>query len=249
MEKQFACIVLVLLGVFGLGKPALAEGPIHPLIMLTEYDPWAMVVGSDTPSFALYNDGTLIYWGERNKTKQYLSVRLGGEDTMSLLKSIKPEELGKLQTSYELSQWTDQPTSVLIFWMPGPSGNKKISVYGPLRGLSTRPEGLPEVLWSALRSLLSYDNPKAAPWTPAYVEVMLWPFDYAKESLDWPAAWPDLNDSKTVKHNTLYSIYIGSSHLEEIRAFRARLKPTQAVKLNNKKWAMEIRFPFPHEIP
>lgn len=250
MKKRFACVALYLVILFALLQiGAFAQEKARPLVMLTEYNPWAMVVGSDTPSFVLYDDGTLIYWGERDQAKQYLSVKLSGEETMSLLKSIKPDELAKLQATYEISEWTDQPTNVFRFWMPDPSGNKKISVYGSLRALDSRPPVLPESLWVALKLLRSYDNPKAAPWVPAYVEVMLWPFGYAKESVDWPAAWPGLNDPKTVKHSSLYSIYIESSHLEELKAFKARLKPKQAVKLSNKKWAMEIRFPFPHEIP
>src|SRR6266704_1063713 len=244
MRKYFASVALIVLFCSLASRAAFVPGTSHPLIMLTEYNPWAMVVGSDTPSFALYDDGTLIYWGERNKTKQYLSVHLSGEETMAFLKSIQPDELGKIQESYELTEATDQPTNVLICWTPGSSGSKKISVYGRPRALDSRPQALPEVLWNALKLLQSYDSPKATPWVPDYVEVMVWPYDYAKESIDWPAGLPDLHDPNTVRHNDLYSIFVASSHLEEIKAFLARRGPKQAVKLNNKKWAMSVRLPF-----
>jgi hypothetical protein len=244
-----ALVVATLLGQQPENSKAVDFGRLHPLIMLTEYNPWAMVVGSDTPSFVLYEDGTLIYRGKVKETSQYLSVKLSGQETMTLLRSIRPDELGKLEGSYKLSDFTDQPTNVLIFWTPGLDGRKEVSVYGSLRAFETRPAILPEALWSALKSLRSYQKPMATPWMPPYVEVMVWPFDYAKESANWPAQWPGLDDSMTRKHGDLYSIFINSSRLEEIKAFKNGLKPKQAVKLNNKKWAMELRFPFPHEMP
>ncbi|OCB77669.1 hypothetical protein B0A79_11230 [Flavobacterium piscis] len=33
----------------------------RPLIALIETDPWLMVIGSDVPTFALYENGQIIY--------------------------------------------------------------------------------------------------------------------------------------------------------------------------------------------
>jgi hypothetical protein len=50
--------------------PAFKGTGTEPLVLLTEYNPWAMAIGSDTPTFALYADGTVIYWqGDRTSGK------------------------------------------------------------------------------------------------------------------------------------------------------------------------------------
>lgn len=33
----------------------------QPIILLTIYNPWLMVIGSDEPTFALYDNGLVIY--------------------------------------------------------------------------------------------------------------------------------------------------------------------------------------------
>jgi hypothetical protein len=40
--------------------PAFKWTGTEPLVLLTEYNPWAMAIASDTPTFALYADGTVI---------------------------------------------------------------------------------------------------------------------------------------------------------------------------------------------
>lgn len=57
---------------------------VQPLIVLVETDPWLMAIGSDSPRFALYDDGLVIYRHER----EYRSVRLADEERRALLASI-----------------------------------------------------------------------------------------------------------------------------------------------------------------
>ena len=33
----------------------------EPLFVFIEYDPWAMVIGSDSPSFVIYSDSSVIF--------------------------------------------------------------------------------------------------------------------------------------------------------------------------------------------
>jgi hypothetical protein len=130
---------------------------------------------------------------------------------------------------------------------------KKISIYGNIRFLeaeSAKALPLPEDLTRALRRVLKYDSANSSVWMPAYIEVMIWPFEYAKgKATDWPTKWPGLSDQKTIKHKNRYSIFIPESQYEELNKFIAQLKPTQAVRIDNKKWAVSTRFPFPHELP
>ena len=41
----------------------------RPLVVLLEFDPWQMVIGSDVPTFVLYDDGTIIYRNEAAEPK------------------------------------------------------------------------------------------------------------------------------------------------------------------------------------
>jgi hypothetical protein len=218
----------------------------QPLVMLTEFNPWAMVVGSDSPSFVLYENGTVIYL----KGKGYVSVRLPQADVEVFVRGLARDTLARLKDSYTISEATDQPTTVLSFRTDDGS-YKKISVYGSIQSLKTAPtevHPLPDELARALRQVLTYDNANSSDWMPEYIEVMIWPFEYAKgKAADWPTKWPGLSDPKTVKRKDMYSIFLPESQYEELKKFMAQLKPTQAVRIDSKKWAVSARFPFPHE--
>src|SRR4051812_15359197 len=42
-------------------SPTPDNQPLKPLVLLTVYNPWLMVIGSDEPTFALYDNGLVIY--------------------------------------------------------------------------------------------------------------------------------------------------------------------------------------------
>ena len=214
--------------------------------MLTEFNPWAMVVGSDSPTFVLYENGTVIFL----KDKKYLSAKLTPAEVDAFLLGLGRDSLVGLRDSYTLSEYTDQPTNVLVVRIDG-SSYKKISIYGTIRALKTEPAGalpLPDELTRALRLVLQYDNASSSAWMPEYLEVMIWPFEYAKgKPAEWPTKWPGVSDPKTLKHKDMYSIFVPESQYQELEKFVSQLKPTQAVRIDNKKWAVSVRFPFPHE--
>jgi hypothetical protein len=218
----------------------------QPVVMLTEFNPWAMVVGSDSPTFVLYENGTVIY----QKGSGYVFAQLTQADVDVFVRGMARDTLARLKDSYTISEWTDQPTTVLSFRTD--DGNyKKILVYGSIRSLkaeSTEVLPLPDELTRALRQVLKYENANCSVWMPEYIEVMIWPFEYAKgKATDWPKEWPGLADPKTVKHKNTYSLFIPESQYEELKKFMAQLKQTQAVRIDNKKWAVSAPFPFPHE--
>lgn len=218
----------------------------QPVVMLTEFNPWAMVIGSDSPTFVLYENGTVIYL----KDGRYVSARLSQAEVEVFVRGLALDALSRLQDKYIIIHATDQPTTVLLV-RPDDRNYKKISVYGSIQSLKAEPAErlpLPDELTHALRQVLNYDNANSSAWMPEYIEVMIWPFEYAKgKAADWPTKWPGIADSKTVRRRDTYSIFIPASQNEEIREFISHLKPTQAVRIDNKKWAISTRFPFPHE--
>lgn len=215
----------------------------QPIVMLTEHNPWLMVVGSDSPSFVLYHNRVVIYL----KDSAYRTARLNKDETEALIRQLDLPALESLNDSYSWSDWTDQPDNLLLFQISDKP--KRISVYGSLR--PSHPPAQPPApakLYYALRTLVNYDAPGSVEWKPDFIEVMVWPFDYAKgKPAIWPSKWPGLSDPTTVRRKNTISLFIPESQSNELSAFLKGLRPTQAVLIDNRKWAISTRWPFPHE--
>jgi hypothetical protein len=169
-------IFLILLAIlvanpFSVSQEVESRSGSQPLVMLTEFDPWAMVVGSDSPAFVLYENGTVIYLREST----YVSAKLSPSEVESFVSGLGRDSLTQLKDSYTLRVYTDQPTNVFVIRTDG-RNYKKISIYGSIRSLKTESrEGipLPDELIRALRRVLRYDNANASTWRPEYIEVMI----------------------------------------------------------------------------
>jgi len=252
-------------------KPAAGpkdDGSPRPVLVLMEHNPWLMVIGSDAPSFALYDDGTAIFVRRAGDAKAVLqSVRLERDELDDFLKSLPLEELSDLQDSpYRASSATDQPTTVIHAWREGK--HAAVAVYGDVRGGVERakreaekkrlPEdemllvdmkSVPGPFAKAVERLIGFEHPRAKPWLPREVEVMIWPYAYAPdESLPWPREWPGLKDPAMRRRGRgSYSLYLPASELEPLRKFLASRREKQAILIDGKKWAVSCRLPFPRE--
>ncbi len=231
-----------------------------PVFALIEYNPWAMVIGADSPSFVLYEDGTVVFLRkEADENYRYYTCSISSNK--SLMAEFLYEARHELQNDYTLADWTDQ-TTTLFFWK-----DKKVSVYGDIltpprlehqnlsifSGIYERNLKLwktcPVELRELLKKIRAFDNPKAKKWMPEKIEVMFWPYEYAPdESIVWPNTWPDLKDDNTKKRGkNSYSVYVSSEQYDELIKFLKKQKDKGAVLINGKKMAVSIRFPFPQE--
>jgi hypothetical protein len=96
-------------------KPAPATpATAAPVVVLIERNPWLMVFGSDSPTFALYDDGAVIYADPARKA--YVSARLSKAEASALLQDLALTKLVGLDANYSTSDWSDQPTNELTFW-------------------------------------------------------------------------------------------------------------------------------------
>lgn len=216
-------------------------GKPKPLIVLVERDPWLMVIGSDSPSFALYDDGQAIYWAKTG----YKSVKLDRADLARLIGRLDLGTLACLDEYYDAASATDQPTEILTIF----NGDKRssVSVYGSMKSASVRSKA-PKAFASSYDILLAFQRPDARDWLPEKVEVMVWPYDYAPEaSIVWPKGWPALDDPGTVKRGDSYSIFLPSADYPVLNSFLRGRKEKGAVEIGGKKWAVSTRFPFAGE--
>ncbi len=213
----------------------------HPLIVLLTSDPWLPVVGSDSPAFALYSDGTAIFRAKAG----FASTKLDQNQQADLVAVFSNPELAALAGGYDAASATDQPENTLLVY-----GNKEpfyISVYGSLDEESVR-EKLPKTIIKAFDHLRGFRPSIAQAWWPDKVEVMIWPYEYAPDrSIVWPKRWPGLNDPVTRKRGASYSLFISSTELPALRTFLASRKEKGAIEIDGKKFSARIRLPFPHE--
>lgn len=211
---------------------------VRPLVVLVETEPWAMVIDSDSPRFALYSDGLVIY----RHGREYRSVRLGDEERRVLLASLDVESLACFTGGHGNTAVTDQPYHNLFLGRGGPLS--LVSVYGA----RFDPSAVPPPVAAANARLAAFDHPGAHTWLPERIEVMIWPYEYAPDaSIDWPADWPGLNSEHAVRRGDAYSIFVPAADRQRLIAFLGTRRERGAVRIGGRKWAASIRLPFPME--
>lgn len=193
-------------------RPSFHWAGSEPLILLTEYNPWAMSVGSDTPTFALYTDGTTIYWEGDRRSGKYVVTHLSKSQVNELLAASHLDKATQFHDCYDLVNSTDEPTNVLT--VKTSNGFKSIAVYGHVRehDPETQAAKLPVDLRTAFDYLFGFRSQNAKPWRPPFFEVTIWPFTYAKSSIQWPTNFPNLTNSRTVKHKQSYHLFLPIAH-------------------------------------
>ncbi|MCP8889304.1 hypothetical protein [Sphingomonas faeni] len=212
-----------------------------PLVVMVQSNPWRMVIGSDSPTFALYSDGTAIF----QTRSGFRSVKLDRARTDDLVQTFGDPALAALSGDYRAANASDQPDNALLIY--GSTPPVYITVYGSLENASVRSK-LPSSVLKAYDRLRGFSASNSRPWLPEAVEVMLTPYENAREpSIAWPKRWPDLNDPTTRQRGDSYSIALPSAELPALRVFLARRATKGAVEIDGRKWAAHIRLPFPHE--
>lgn len=219
------------------------------VVLLYERDPWAMVIGSDSPTFALYDDGLVIFTGAHGEgRREYASVMLSERERTEFLASLPLKRFDDLQNEWELDSRTDQPTTLIS--VRGGDWIKLVRVYGNLER-ATKADG-PQAFIEMYRRLKSFQHARAARWMPEKIELMLWPYESAGSPLSWPEGWPGTTHPTTRQHAEVgkvginYSIYLTPAQYERLKK-EVEAKDSDALLINKRKWAFSFRFPFPDE--
>ena len=231
----------------------------QPLAIFIQSNPWASVIGSDTPRVAIYANGDVIFAKKVKDRLAYHQVTLDKDQLEKLREQLKPVlALKDLKPGYDIRpNVTDQPEAKLYFR----DGEREVatSVYG-LRAAGTKLPGFtefpggrkatvpPDELLKLHTWLCELDYPNSKEWTPKYVEVMVWDYSYAPDaSILWPKDWPALNSDRAIKRGNSYSVFLDGSLLPKLREFLGTRKPKGAVEFGGKKMSASYRFTFPGE--
>jgi hypothetical protein len=225
-----------------------------PVAILIETNPWAMVIGADTPRVAIYEDGEVIFAKELNQRVHYYQLTLDNPSLNAMHAQLSTLlSIDGLKHSYELVQATDQPETK--FYLRDKKREYALSVYGLSgagngSGLSGAPKnaGVPRELLDFYKWLLGLDSSQRREWSPTYVEVMLWDYSYAPQpSIKWPRDWPSLDSDRAVKRAKGYSIFLDGRLQPQLAAFLATRSEKGAVEIGGKKMAADYRYTFPGE--
>lgn len=244
-------------------KPAAAKfDPFEgskPLAVFIQTNPWAMIIGSDTPRVAIYENGDVIFLRKVKDRPAYYHVTLAKGEFENVRKQLKPLVAVKdLKPQYNVRpNATDQPEA--MFYLRDGQRTVATSVYGLMAAETKlpaytefagrlKPTFPPDELLKLHKWFCELDYPKAQPWVPKYVEVMLWDYSYAPEaSILWPKDWPSLTSDRALKRGDSYSIFLDGALLPKLRDFLATRKEKGAVEIEGNKMAAEYRFTFPGE--
>jgi hypothetical protein len=239
----------------GIAKPDASAWPEKPVAMLVEQNPWAMVMGGDLPSVEVYSDGTVLR-ADPNSRKEpaYLVSQIRGNEWDRLLQSIGPTPaFDGLKETYSVSGVTDRQTTAIVLSDKGRP--KRVSVYGysisyrdarAFSGNRLVGSSAP-VEFDRLAKLLAALAPKnEAHWQPRFVEVMLWPFEYSRESpKPWPAAWPTSSSPMAFRRGESWSVILPASELPQLRDFVRQTNQRQTILWNGHKWSIAYRLVLP----
>lgn len=267
-KPSFSLIPLLLLACTG----ALAAGQFEPFagpepeLVWIESSPWATVMGAETPQFVLYDSGQVIYVKSEKNEFTYHSCVLDESQIKALRDKVSAvTQIKSLKEWYSLASATDQPIAS-FFLRPVVRANPTIvEAYAldfpdrPSRAVAiekklhprNKQDEVPEQIISLDNYLWGFDIPSCPVWQPQYIEVMIWPFKYAKTApVTWPSDWPGIDSERTiVRHEDSYSIFLDGAKLPELEKLLAPIFKGDggALLLGGKKWAVAYRPVVPSE--
>lgn len=237
----------------------LPNNDVHLQLAIWEFGAWTRPMSSESPLFALYSDGTVIFDnGVEDYHPIYFCTKLNLDEQQRILNKLAVLH----SAAYSTSSASDQPTSYM-WWRDAKENPNDISVYGHLydksfhKGygpltirsslLGNRPEQpIPTEFIELFDELKHYKKSNAKRWLPSKIEVMISPAYSPKRHL-WPAGWPDLHDKYTRKWPNSeynYSIYLPARYFPR---FLKMMKQAPFAKINDDPYSLEYRFPFPDE--
>jgi hypothetical protein len=216
-----------------------------PLIVFIETDPWLMVIGSDTPSFVLYDSGHLVYkYIEKNEAQhRYLKLTNNEMDDFIKFLNISDEvyDMDEFINIYKDDYVTDYPYNILYLNM---DIKKRIVVYGDLRKYIG--ENVPKSFLEIYNKIINYRNIFAIEWFPPKIEIMFSEWSGAKNIRKWIEGYPDLKSDASWQHGKIYSVYLDiEKYSEFIDYYNLVYKNNEAVEINDKTMVLRYRLPFP----
>jgi hypothetical protein len=230
-----------------------------PILVLFEFGVWTKVSGTDMPDFVLYDDGTVIYDAAKKAGAfRYVTAKLSADEMSGIMEKINAPEFENYKNGYSTCDecYTSDLPSPFLMLRRKDGTYKTVATYGSLSSSAEplyRVQNIPQSLVFAFYYLSGYEHPKAETWRADFIEVIVWKYDgESKKNVKWDKSLPDLTDAKTVsfkKSDTqYYSLFVPESSERKLANTFYKLRRSKgALLMNNQRWNLTYRFPFPSE--
>jgi len=250
-------LVWLMLSVAGIAaepKPILVAQVFGPL----------RIDAHDSPTLALYEDGTLIYLhDERTAVDPF--YRRNVPDAALLAKEIIPFDMAKFPGPYSTASATCQIYTVLwttthriivegdwqriLKWKRDPKRDEWNQWDREHAAADAKEwESLPNEIQRALVKLDEQCQMKGEPWLPATIEVVVTPYTTEGEGVPWPAEWPGLHAKETRQGQGRSRIIpFPVRALPAVRRFLSSLKGNAPALFEGEKMLPYYRYPLPQE--
>lgn len=214
-----------------------------PIVLWTGSDPWLHVIGADSPSFALYESGRVIYRDpESQDGPRWLTVVLDHGQVAEFIDALDVDGFLELDGYIELAGATDQPTDRFIIQTEGCIA--AVSAYG-LNGYGAEPA--PEALERVHAAISGFRHADAVEWQPSTYEVTLSLSDRSAQ-FDWADEWPGLDHPAAwARRDDAFSLYFSPDHHAAL--LKILEDGPRYAELDERVWQVNFRIPFPHEVP
>ena len=223
----------------------------QPLIVLTEADHNLWVLGSDVPTFALYENGQIIFRkqiSDKWRDYEYYEVKYDRQKIQEIILSLEiTDSLIKQDDFIKTSNAFGHNTNILVL-----NFDKFIEkkVYGGLRYDEEAQKNTPKYFLDVFNNIINFNDTLAKKWFPAFFEVFVSETDFRFEkTIKWKDEWNDMNSSTTIQSGeNMWSIYIHKKYYEDFLKFINDLKDNEAdLEINGKSYHIYgYRFPFPN---
>ena len=169
-----------------------------------------------------------------------------------MLAKVDVKEFNGLDDSYTLTNVTDTGGIDIALWRDDGSCKtvfvavERLGVIKPSKQYSETLQKL-KPFTIAFDLIRRFDNPAEHEWLPDEVVVSFRPYNHRGKPAEWPAALLGEFDPTRLAMGDSFSLYIDKSHFDELSQFFSRLKPSQPIGMNGKKWAIDSSYIYPSE--
>lgn len=219
-----------------------------PILVLYEANHWTFYPHSESPVFALYDDGTIIF-STKKESGFNLSYAYEVLDSSSFLKLIDDlnysEVLSKEEYNNTLVKYTSQPQNYFYYF----EGNTRYTYYyyGSLRKDKKSRKKASRKVIELFDKLAYYQSDSAKEWRPELYELMVQTRD-GDEGVVWNDGLPDFNSSTTVmRDSSFYSLYLLPDEFKIYEKLNEKKSKDASFVINGKECFIIVRYPFPKE--
>lgn len=244
------CNLLSLL-LLGGAKPSTPVEDARPVLVLYETNSLTFYPLSESPAFALYDNGEIIFTRKdaQGFDIKYFHEKLEKEEFFDFIQKTDFDSI--LEESGEdksFSTATDQPDNYVYRF-----SSKNVwfyHYYGSLRSPTSKSrKEAPKRLVQLFDHLTQYAPLRGLQeWKPDRYELIAQCNDAKGSAAPWPSSLPDLKSPTTKKMDeTISSLYLTQDQYQAFLVAQAKLKDGTNFRISGRSCMLVTRIPFPHE--